>query len=79
MQPLRELLQRADGTLLRGLVQFTIRRQSCRQAYRFAQRIHSVDLFVDNAADLQPERIGAEINCSNGGKILHSLSRAGMR
>ena len=61
-QALADALERLQRARLRGAVDALFRGQARAQAHHLAQRVERVDLAVDDAAHLQVEAVGAEVD-----------------
>ena len=70
-QAFAEALQAGQCALLRGFVEALVFGQAGGQAHRFAQAIQHVELVILHTGDLQAKTVGAEIDCSEDGLLLH--------
>ena len=61
-QPLAETMQALERALLRFLVEPLVARQPRAELDRLAQGVERIDLVADDAADLQMEGVGTEID-----------------
>ncbi len=64
-----EALQRRDATLLRSEIKLLVGRKAGGQAHGLLEAVQRIDLVIDDAAHLQPETVGTQVDCRD--EILH--------
>src|SRR4029079_9998161 len=66
-----ETLQTLEPPLPLNSIQPLFLIDTRRESHRLTQRIERVDLIVNDAGDLEPERVGAQVYCGERGEVGH--------